>query len=79
VKHLSGGSKRKLCLACACLGDPQLLILDEPSFGMDPVSRRQIWTFLQELKGQGKTIIFTTQDLEEAEAVADRTGILVHG
>lgn len=79
TKELSGGNKRKTCLACASVGDSQLLFLDEPSSGLDPSSRRVIWTLIDSLRREGRTLILTTHHLEEAEALANRIGILAHG
>jgi ABC-2 type transport system ATP-binding protein len=64
---LSGGMKQKLGLACALLGDPQVLLLDEPSVGVDPISRRELWKIVRELCGGGMTVIWTTSYLDEAE------------
>ena len=79
TKNLSGGNKRKTCLACAAVGGSELLFLDEPSSGLDPNSRRTIWQLIRDLKAEGRTIVLTTHHLEEAEALADRIGILAHG
>jgi len=75
---MSGGNKRKLSLAMALTGKTKILYLDEPTSGMDPVSRRSIWDILKELKKE-KTIILTTHQLEEAEFLADRIGIMSKG
>lgn len=64
---LSGGMKQKLGLACTLLGDPQVLLLDEPSVGVDPISRRELWKMVGDLAGEGKTIIWSTAYLDEAE------------
>ena len=64
---LSGGMKQKLGLACTLLGDPQVLLLDEPSVGVDPISRRELWTMVGDLAGEGKTIVWSTAYLDEAE------------
>lgn len=66
AETLSGGNKRKLCLACAAIGDSELIFLDEPSSGMDPNTRRTIWGMIQQLREEGKTIVLTTHHLEEA-------------
>lgn len=66
TKVLSGGNKRKTCLACASVGDSQLLFLDEPSSGLDPNSRRVIWSMIESLRREGRTLILTTHHLEEA-------------
>jgi ATP-binding cassette, subfamily A (ABC1), member 3 len=79
TKELSGGNKRKTCLACAAIGDSRLLFLDEPSSGLDPGSRRIIWGLIDSLRKEGRTIILTTHHLEEAEFLANRIGFLAHG
>ena len=63
TKQLSGGNKRKTCLACAAIGNSQLLFLDEPSSGLDPNSRRIIWALMDTLRREGRTIILTTHHL----------------
>lgn len=63
AKELSGGNKRKTCLACASVGDSQVLFLDEPSSGLDPSSRRIIWSLIESLKREGRTIVLTTHHL----------------
>lgn len=78
VGNLSGGEQRRLDLACALIGNPQLLFLDEPTTGLDPESRRNVWTLLQRLKRSGVTMILTTHYLEEAEVLCDRIAIM-HG
>ncbi|XP_065226082.1 phospholipid-transporting ATPase ABCA1-like isoform X2 [Planococcus citri] len=78
AKELSGGMKRKLCLSIALMGKAQVLILDEPTSGMDVQSRRKLWDLLLELRGK-RTIIFTTHYMEEADALGDRIAIMNHG
>jgi len=78
VRHYSGGMKRRLSLAAALLHEPDLLILDEPTVGIDPVLRQQIWEQFKILTTQGKTIIVTTHVMDEAEK-CDRVGLLHHG
>ena len=78
IFQMSGGNKRKLSIAMALAGNTKILYLDEPTSGMDPVSRRAIWDILKELKKE-KTIILTTHQLEEAEFLADRIGIMSKG
>jgi ABC-2 type transport system ATP-binding protein len=68
---LSGGMKQKLGLACALLGKPKVLLLDEPSVGVDPISRRELWRMVDELAGEGMTIVWSTSYLDEAEHCAD--------
>ncbi len=75
---LSGGMKQKLGLCCALIHKPELLLLDEPTNGVDPVSRRDFWQILNELRGEGVTIIVSTAYLDEAER-CDRVGLLHHG
>ncbi|EAR84667.2 ABC transporter family protein (macronuclear) [Tetrahymena thermophila SB210] len=77
--HLSGGNKRKLCLAIALIGRAKMIFLDEPTSGVDPVTRSEIWNILREVKNDGRVIILTTHHLEEAEALADRVCIMAQG
>jgi ABC-2 type transport system ATP-binding protein len=79
VAQLSGGEHRRLELALALLGRPELLFLDEPTTGMDPASRRRTWDVVQELRRDGTTVLLTTHYLEEAETLADRITILHTG
>jgi ABC-2 type transport system ATP-binding protein len=79
VSQLSGGEGRRLELALAVLGRPELLFLDEPTTGMDPASRRQTWTVIRQLKEEGSTVVLTTHYLEEAESLADRVAIMKTG
>jgi ABC-2 type transport system ATP-binding protein len=79
VGQLSGGEGRRLELALAVLGRPALLFLDEPTTGMDPVSRRQTWNVIRELRREGTTVLLTTHYLEEAEILADRVAIMKRG
>lgn len=75
----SGGMKRRLALARALLHDPQLIYLDEPTLGVDVQSRRAIWDYILDLKSRGKTVLITTNYLEEASALCDRLAIIDHG
>ena len=79
VRALSGGETRRLDLACALVGHPELLMLDEPTTGLDPESRRDVWTLLRGLRDTGTTILLTTHYLEEAEELADRLEIMADG
>jgi ABC-2 type transport system ATP-binding protein len=79
VGKLSGGEKRRLDLAMAVWGSPELVILDEPTTGLDPESRRRTWDAIQELQEAGRTVVLTTHYLEEAEALADRVAIMHEG
>ncbi|XP_054279050.1 phospholipid-transporting ATPase ABCA1-like [Macrosteles quadrilineatus] len=78
VAQLSGGMKRKLCLAIALMGDPKILMLDEPTAGMDPESRREVWDILLNYRG-ARTILITTHFMEEADVLGDRIAIMDHG
>ncbi len=75
----SGGMQRKLTIAGALLHEPKVLFMDEPTVGLDPASRRQIWTSLKALKNQGVAVLLTTHYLEEAELLSDRIGIIRRG
>ncbi|MBS1988993.1 MAG: ABC transporter ATP-binding protein [Cyanobacteria bacterium SZAS LIN-3] len=77
--NLSGGMQRRLAIACALIKSPKVLFMDEPTVGLDPASRRQIWATLKELKKSGVAILLTTHYLEEAELLADRIGIIREG
>jgi ABC-2 type transport system ATP-binding protein len=79
VKAFSGGMKRRLNLAAALLHDPQILLLDEPTVGVDPQSRNAIFDNLETLKKRGKTLLYTTHYMEEAERLCDRVVIIDHG
>lgn len=79
VKVLSGGEQRRLDLACAIIGRPRVLFLDEPTTGLDPESRRNTWKLIQELKNSGVTIMLTTHYLDEAESLCDRLAIMHRG
>jgi ABC-2 type transport system ATP-binding protein len=79
VKLLSGGQKRRLDLALALVGDPDLLFLDEPTTGFDPSARRQAWSTIKDLCALGKTVFLTTHFMDEAQALADRVAVMVDG
>ena len=79
VGKLSGGQKQRLAVACALVGDPELLFLDEPTTGLDPKSRRQLWEIIRDYRRQGRTVLLTTHYLDEAERLCDRVAIVDRG
>lgn len=79
VRQLSGGQRRRLDLAVALAGDPELLFLDEPTTGFDPSARRQAWEMLRGLTALGKTIFLTTHFMDEAQLLADRVAVIANG
>ena len=79
IGTLSGGQKQRLAMACALVGDPDLLFLDEPTTGLDPQARRHLWDLVDQLRSAGRTIILTTHYMDEAERLCDRVAIMDHG
>jgi ABC-2 type transport system ATP-binding protein len=79
VGKLSGGQKQRLALACSLAGNPDLLFLDEPTTGLDPQSRRQLWELLRRFREAGGTILLTTHYMDEAEALCDRVAVVDQG
>jgi len=79
IRKLSGGQRRRLDVALGIIGNPELLFLDEPTTGFDPEARRAFWALIQKLRGNGTTILLTTHYLDEAEALADRVGVINNG
>ena len=79
TRSLSGGMKRRLMIAKALVHDPSILVLDEPTAGVDVTLRRQLWKYIKELKTKGKTVLLTTHYIEEAEKLCDRICIVVNG
>jgi ABC-2 type transport system ATP-binding protein len=79
VGTLSGGQKQRLAVACALVGDPELLFLDEPTTGLDPQSRRQVWDIVNGFKRHGRTVVLTTHYMDEAERLCDRIAVVDRG
>ena len=77
--QLSGGQQQRVSLAIATIHDPRLVLLDEPTTGLDPQSRRQLWERIEAIREKGNAVVLTTHSMEEAEAVCDRIGIIDHG
>ncbi|HEX7505641.1 MAG TPA: ABC transporter ATP-binding protein [Polyangia bacterium] len=79
VGKLSGGQRQRLAIACALVGEPEVLFLDEPTTGLDPQSRRQVWGLIAAYRARGGTAVLTTHYMEEAERLCDRVAIVDHG
>jgi ABC-2 type transport system ATP-binding protein len=79
VGKLSGGQRQRLAVACALVGDPDMLLLDEPTTGLDPQSRRQLWALIRDFRTQGRTVLLTTHYMDEAERLCDRVAVIDHG
>src|SRR5262249_59115975 len=79
VVKLSGGQRQRLSLACALVNDPELLFLDEPTTGLDPQSRRQVWDLVDDFRRDGGTVLLTTHYMDEAERLCDRVAIMDPG
>ncbi|MBM4435998.1 MAG: ABC transporter ATP-binding protein [Actinobacteria bacterium] len=79
VKELSGGQQQRLSVALAAVNDPELVFLDEPTTGMDPQARRNLWGVVEQFKSEGRTVFLTTHYMEEAERLCDRVAVMDHG
>jgi ABC-2 type transport system ATP-binding protein len=79
VKTLSGGQRRRLDLALALIGDPDLIFLDEPTTGFDPAARRGAWALIERLRGLGRTIVLTSHYMDEVQHLADRVAVIANG
>jgi ABC-2 type transport system ATP-binding protein len=79
VVKLSGGQRQRLAVACALVNDPDLLFLDEPTTGLDPQSRRQLWELIEDYKRSGRSVLLTTHYMDEAQRLCDRVAIVDHG
>lgn len=79
VKNLSGGQKQRFSIVASLVNDPEIVFLDEPTTGLDPVARRNLWDLIAKIKGKGKTIVLTTHYMEEAEVLCDRIAIMDKG
>jgi ABC-2 type transport system ATP-binding protein len=79
IEQLSGGQQQRLAVAIALVGDPEILFLDEPTTGLDPQSRRQLWDVIRDLRHRGRTVVLTTHYMDEAERLCDRVAIIDYG
>lgn len=79
IDKLSGGQRQRLAVATALVGDPELLFLDEPTTGLDPQSRRQLWDVIRAIKDRGRSVVITTHYMDEAERLCDRVAVIDHG
>jgi ABC-2 type transport system ATP-binding protein len=79
IIDISGGQRQRVALALAIINDPTILILDEPTVGLDPITRREFWKLIRQLQGAGKTVLFTTHYMEEAQALATEILMISHG
>jgi len=79
IGKLSGGQRQRVALGLALVNDPQLVILDEPTVGLDPITRREFWSLIRTLKTAGKTVLFSTHYMEEAQALADQVMMIANG
>src|SRR5438067_13467001 len=79
TEKLSGGQKQRLAVACALVSDPELLFLDEPTTGLDPQSRRQLWDVVLAFRSRGRTVLLTTHYMDEAQRLCDRVAVIDRG
>ena len=79
VKHLSGGQQQRFAIAATLVNDPEVIFLDEPTTGLDPQARRNLWEFIQQIHGEGRTIVLTTHYMEEAQTLCQRVAIMDQG
>jgi ABC-2 type transport system ATP-binding protein len=79
ISQLSGGQQQRVSLVISTIHNPQLVLLDEPTTGLDPQSRRQLWERIEDFRNKGHAVLLTTHSMEEAEAVCDRIAIIDHG